>query len=98
MEILFEILVELILEGTFEISKNRKVPKFIRYPLIFLIVLLFLGVAVLIFYTGVLVYQKINKFCGIFLIVLGIAFVIGAILNFKKEYLRKKKGIVVESE
>lgn len=35
MEIVFEILIELILEGTMEASKNKKVPKIIRYPLIF---------------------------------------------------------------
>ena len=38
MEFIFEMVLELILEGTLEISKNRKVPKIIRYPLIFFIV------------------------------------------------------------
>lgn len=87
MEFIFEILLELILEGTFEFSKSKKVPKIIRYPLIIFIILLFLGVIFLIFYTGVLAYQKINKICGILFIILGIVFFIASIIKLKKIYL-----------
>lgn len=92
MEFIFEMVLELILEGTLEISKNRKVPKIIRYPLIFFIVLLFLGVILLIFYTGVLAYQKINKICGIIFISIGIIFFVVSIVKFKKLYLKKKSN------
>lgn len=92
MEILFEILLELILEGTIEISKNKKVSKIIRYPLILLIILLFLVVTSLIFFTGVLSYKKINKLCGIFFIMIGIIFLISSIIKFKKIYLKKKNN------
>lgn len=94
MEFMFEILLELILEGTFEISKSKKVPKIIRYPLIIVIILLFLGVALLIFYTGVLAYQKINKICGILFITLGIVFLVASIIKFKKMYLVKKSDFI----
>ena len=92
MEFIFEMVLELILEGTLEISKNRKVPKIIRYPLIFFIVLLFLGVILLIFYTGVLAHQKINKICGIIFISIGIIFFVVSIVKFKKLYLKKKSN------
>lgn len=90
MEFIFEFLAELILEGTIEINKNTKVPKIIRYPLILLIILLFLTVSLLIFFTGVLAYQKINKTCGILLIIIGIIFLIASVIKFKKIYLIKK--------
>lgn len=91
MELIFEVLVDLILEGTIEISKNIKVPKVIRYPLIFLITLLFAGVILIILFTGVLAYQKINKIGGIILVIVGIIFLITSIIKFKKIYLKNNK-------
>ncbi|MCM1370653.1 MAG: hypothetical protein NC181_02015 [Clostridium sp.] len=90
MEFIFEFVVELILDGTIQISKNQKVPKLIRYPLMIFILLLFLGVTLLIFFTGILSYQKINKICGIIFIVLGIVFFIASIIKFKNIYIKKK--------
>ena len=92
MEFIFEILVELILEGTFEISKNKKVPKVIRYPLIIFIILSFLGVVMFIFYTGISAYQKINKLCGIIFIIIGIIFIVASIIKYKKINLKKKNN------
>lgn len=91
MEFLFEILLELLLEGTLEISKKEHVPKIIRYPLIFLLFLFFLSVDLIIFFTGVLAYQKINKICGIFFFLLGINFLVMSFLKFKKIYGKKYK-------
>lgn len=93
MELIFEILIELVLEGTLELSQNIKVPKMIRYPLIFLIVLLFIGVISLFFITGILAYQRINKICGGLFIVIGFALLISSISKFKKTYLTKRTGI-----
>lgn len=92
MDLIFEILIELILEGTIEISKNKKVPKLIRYPLILFIILLFIGVILIIFLTGVLAYQKIDKICGISLIIIGVIFAIASIIKLKKMYLLKKNN------
>lgn len=91
METLFEIFIELIIDGTIEISKNYKVPKFIRYPLIFLIILLFIGVISIVFFTGILAYQKINKICGILFIVIGFILLVASIIKFKSVYLEKRK-------
>lgn len=91
MEFLFEILLELIFEGTIEITKCKKVPKIIRYSLIGLIILFFLAVIFLIIFTGILTYQKLNKIGGIIFIVLGIILLITGVIKFKKIYLIKKK-------
>lgn len=90
MEFIFELLLELILDGTLAMSQSKKVPKIIRYPLICIIIFLFLGVSFVIFYTGILAYQKINKVVGIFLMVISIIFIITGIIKFKKTYLQKK--------
>ncbi len=92
MDLLFEILVEFLLEGTIEISKNKKVPKMIRYPLITLIVVLFTGVIFLIFLIGVLAYQRTSKIVGLFFILIGILFLIASIVKFYKVYLKKKRS------
>lgn len=91
MEILFEIIVELIFDGVIELSKNYKVPKYIRYPLIFLIGLLYIGVITIIFITGILAYQRINKICGILFIALGFILLVTSVIKFKKVYLEKRK-------
>ncbi len=87
MEFLFEVLVELILEGTIETSKNVKISTIIRYPLIFVIIVLFIGI---IFYTGILAYQRLNKICGIFFMLISIILLISCIIKLKNVYLLKK--------
>lgn len=96
MEFIFEFLLELVLEGTIEISQSSKVSKVVRYPLIILIILLFLGVALLIIFTGILAYQKMDKICGILFITIGITFLIAGIMKFKKLYLKKKINLKLE--
>ena len=52
LDFILAILVELFVEGTVELSKNVKVPKAIRYPLLGLIILFILAVIVGIFILG----------------------------------------------
>ena len=44
MEFLLELIFELLFEGSMEAAKSRKVPRWIRYPLIVLLSLFILGV------------------------------------------------------
>ena len=57
MDLLIEIILELILEGSIEISSNRKVPKWIRYPLILILTILFSIIIVGIFILGLYIYK-----------------------------------------
>lgn len=88
MEYVFEFILELVLEGGIEISKSNKISKYIRYPLIAIIALLFLTVIGLIFFTGILS-MKENIFLGIVLIFLGLLMLIMSIIKFRKTYLIK---------
>lgn len=89
MEFLMELVLELLLEGSISVSSNKKYSKWIRYPLIAIVVLFFLSVIFLIGFVGVISFKE-NIFLSIFLIALALYFLIACILKFKKLYLNKK--------
>ncbi len=89
MDIIFEIIFDLVAEGTFEASKSKKVPKPIRYILITLIIVFLLAAIGLIIFTGLL-FSKENLIVGLLFIALGIILAISSIIKFKKVYLNKK--------
>lgn len=89
MDFIFEVIIEIILEGGLEISSNKKVSKFIRYPIIFILGLFFILVIGGLFYLGIVIFKK-NIFGGIFIIAVSLILLWGCILKFKKIYLRKK--------
>ena len=90
MEFLFEILLELILEGGVAASQNKKVPKVVRGFLIVLISAFFLSVIGLILLIGVTCWRT-NKIGGSVIITIGLALFIMAAVKFRKLYLDKTK-------
>lgn len=88
MEHLFEFILELVFEGSVEASKNPKVPKWIRYLLITIIILFFIGVIGIIFFTGILMFKE-NVLIGILFNLLGLLMIIMGIIKFRKVYLLK---------
>lgn len=90
MEFIIELILELLLEGGLEISSNKKISKWIRYPLIIFITIIFLSVILLILYLGL---SLLNDWflAGMVFLVIGIIMFISAIIKFKKLYLEKKK-------
>ena len=92
MEFLIEFLLELIFEGSMELSKSRKVPKWIRYPLIVIILLLFLIVDFLFVFVSIVILKE-NILGGILFSIFTIFFIVMSIIKFKKMYFEKKKVI-----
>lgn len=92
MESIFEYLLELVLEGSIEVSKSSKIPKYIRYPLIVMISLFFIAIIGLIFLVGVLSLKE-NILLGIFFILIGLFMVIMSVIKFRKTYLKKQTYI-----
>lgn len=88
MEFIFEFIAELILEGSIEISSNKKVSKWIRYPLIFILILVFSIVIFGLLILGLIILNK-NILAGIFIIIVSIIMLIGSIFKFKYTYLKK---------
>ncbi len=89
MEYVIEAVLDLVLELGIEASKNKKVPKIIRWLLIGLIMFLFIGVIGMVLFAGVLVLLQ-DIIGGIILIAIGIIMLISAITKFKKIYIKKK--------
>lgn len=90
MEFLIELLFELIFEGGVEVSKNKKISKFIRYPLIFLIVLFFSFIIFLLLFLGLSI-ANTNILVGLLIIIISFIFLIFSIKKFKEVYLEKKE-------
>lgn len=92
MDFVIEFLVELLFEGAVEVSKNKKVSNWIKYPLIALIVLLFSAVILGIFIIGIAA-RKENVLLSVFFISVSIFLLVASILKFKKIYIEKKEEI-----
>ena len=89
MDFILELVIELLLEGSIEISSINKVSKWIRYPLILFIVTLFAGIILLMFYLGFSLLNK-NALVAILILIISLFMLISAIVKFKKIYIEKK--------
>jgi hypothetical protein len=91
MEFIFEVIVELILDGSIEMSKSSKVPNYIRYPLIAIISVFWIAVIGIIFLAGV-ISLRINMGLGLLLILIGLYTAVIGIVKFRKIYLSHTTG------
>lgn len=89
MDFILELLSELIFEGVVEISKNRKVPKYIRYSLIILIILLCFMVIMGLIALGIFIASK-NLMEGIMLSSIGVLLLILSVFKFKNIHKKAK--------
>lgn len=91
MDIIFEFIIELIAEGTIELSKSIKVPKYIRYPLIVIIALFFVGMIGIVLFAGIVSFEQ-NIVLGIVLIALALLMFLVGISKFRKTYQTRKNN------
>ncbi len=88
MELLLEIIFELIVEGSAEVAKNRKISKWIRYPIAVLISLFIIAIIGLLTFIGFALIIKgyiYAKLAGILFLIFDIILIISAVKNIKKE-------------
>ena len=90
MEFLIELLLDLIIEGSIEISSNKKVSKFIRYPLIVLIILFFTLFILGLMLLGIIILKE-NIYFGILLLIIVLILLISGINKLKNIFLEKRK-------
>ncbi len=81
MDYIIELLVELVLEGTYEFSSVRSIPKWLRYPLIAIVLIIIFGTSGLIITTGILCLKEF-LIPGILLILFGVFFLLYAIYRY----------------
>ncbi len=83
MEFVFEILGELFFEGLTEVIQNKKISKFIRYPLLVLVSLFYVAIIGLLVMVGYKLFKSSELvggiaivFCVLLLLILFVAFLI----------------------
>lgn len=89
MDIVLEFFLELIVDGVIEASGNKKLSRWIRYPLIILVVLFFGAVISLIFYLA-LGLSSDEPVAAVILSLLGLLLLVGTVLKFRKLYFAKR--------
>lgn len=90
MEILFEVIGEL-LSGIIEyIEDNKKISKWVRYPILFFSMLFVIGVLVGLLLLGILILQK-DIIAGAFIIGIGLLLTVLFIYPIYKKFLINKK-------
>ena len=72
-----------------EASGNRKLSRWIRYPLMILTILFFGAVIGLVFYIGVYMYRE-EPLASATLFLVGIFLVVGAVAKIRQLYFTKK--------
>jgi len=88
MDFIIELVTDLLLEGSFELSKNLKTPKWLRYPLIIFVVLFFIAVISIIFIVGYITLKE-STIIGMLLIIIAIAFSVYSIAKFVDIYIKR---------
>lgn len=89
MDDITELLVELFWDGAFALSTDNRLPKWVRYPTIGLIVLLFAAVVAVILMVGILMLRRV-WFAGLLFLGLGVFFAYWGIRKFRRVYILKK--------
>jgi len=89
MELLVEFFVDLILEGSLEISEDERMPKWLRYICLTIVILVFGAVTIGLFILGIFV-GKENIYAGIFFILIAFILLISGIVKFEKKYIQKR--------
>lgn len=89
MDLLFEIVVELLFEGSLEISSNKKISKWIRYPILVMLILFFGIVIVGMFVLGIYIFKDSIPL-SVIIIICSILILVGCIIKFRNVYSEKK--------
>ena len=94
MELFIEICLELIFEGTLEdtleLSGNKKVPKWLRYTLLSVLLLFFSAVIIGLLVIGVLLIINAELWAGLLIVVLDLVLFGGLIYIVKKVHKEMK--------
>lgn len=87
MDEIFEIITEVLLEGIIEICSNKKISKWIRYPLATVIILFYLAFTIMLLVIAIKDFEE-NPVFSIIILAIVVLLIIGLI------YLLKKLNII----
>lgn len=89
MDLLVEFVFDLVFELSEEAVKSKRLSKWIRYPLLVLISLLYIFVILIILLVGITMLKEM-ALAGILFIIFDIAMIYLTVKKFKNEYLNRK--------
>ena len=90
MDIVFEIIFDLLFEGSVEITKNKKISKWIRYPLLVVLSLFFVFIIGLLYYIGLKIGRE-SYLLSLFFVITASAMVVGLYVQYHKYKTNKPK-------
>jgi len=91
MDELIELVLDILLESSIGISSNKKVSKWIRYPIIVFLLIFFTVITFGIMILGIMLIEE-SILASLIFICCGIVMLIGSIIKFKKIYLHHKSS------
>ena len=90
LDFIIELILDLLFEGSYEISKNKKINKWIRYPFAIIVIMIFLAFIFAIILLGVLLFSE-NALIGSVIIGLGVYIFIMSTNKFRKVYIENSQ-------
>lgn len=92
MEFLMELVIDLLLDGSVEVAKSRRISKWIRYPVIAMLAILYVATVAVIALVGWIVMKEGNTaWLGIGFLLLDIFFVLYSVRKIRKEIQTRKQ-------
>lgn len=88
MEFVFELLFEIIIEGTFDLGTSKKVPMAFRILALILFLALYMGIVGLLLIYGVDALRTNDSFGGCLCILVGLGIVFGFIFMIINRFLK----------
>lgn len=88
LEFIIECILEIFVEGGMEVGSNKKISKYIRYPILFLLVIFFLGVISLMLFVGISIFKE-SALCSVIIISVAFIILIEVIVKFIKIYNKR---------
>ena len=85
-----DFVLELLLEGGIEASKDRRIPRPVRYVLIVLIALVFIAVFGLLIWMGIIACRKTLLGGGI-IILSGLFLLVWSAIHVRRVYVQRRK-------
>ncbi len=91
MDILFELIIELLFEGAVEISRNRRISKWVRYPIAVVLGLFLLGLLLSLFILGGAICKK-NILAGIFVLLVALVLLCAFLVKGLHYFINREKN------
>lgn len=89
MALIIEFVGEVIIEGIIELIQNKKISKWIRYPLLIIISLFYTAIIAAITFVSIKYFSK-NSLLSIFLLSVDVLLIVGLVSIIRKSINKKE--------